>query len=761
VEKPGRYVGGEYGALEKAGAALSVAVSYPDLYEIGMSNSAIKILYAILNGVPDVSCERVFAPAPDFERELRVSGIPLFSLETGRPLRDFDVLGFSIGYELTLTNMLAILDSGGVSLEHGARGAGEPIVIAGGPAVSNPVPIGPFVDCVFIGEAEGWAERTFSTLAEMKKAGAGREALLEFLRGDPSVWYAGRNGTVRRALWRGFAASAAEALFPVPSVRVVQDHGSVEIMRGCPNACTFCHATVFYRPCRRKAPEAVRREIEGLVRRAGYRHITLASLSSGDYRGIHDLARELNARYAPLKVSFSLPSLRIDTLALRLLREISEVRKSGLTFAVETATPEWQQAVRKPASLERTIAILREARSLGWRAAKFYFMVGLPASFDEDESTSIVEFLLAVHHATGMSLNVNVAAFIPKPHTPFARAPQIGEEEATRRITAVRKALPGGSFKIGFHAPFLSLLEGVVSRGDERAGALVLDAFRRGARLDAWEEHIRLDVWRQAIAEAGWDAIGETRRRRDREEKLPWDQVLLGLSSSEIADVPEARQSQVIPRPVNPTPAIERAEVVTRRGEWQRALFQFEKTGAASFISHLDLMTVMERALLRAGFDARFTEGFNPKPRLEFASPLGLGIESTGEIAAADLYDYSAEADFMARMNRALPPGLRIVRSAIAASVGASKRRSLMSLFRGSEYSLKLVDGRERTLILPNSAPSIRRTLEKEKEWEEARLLRTRTFAAGEGGEPVSYFEVFGPLLRPSSVEVPDSSALT
>ncbi len=443
VEKPGRYVGGEFGAVSKPDPSLKVALSYPDLYEIGMSNAAIRILYSLLNGIPGVSCERVFAPAPDFEDALRGAGLPLFSLESGRPLSEFDIIGFSIGHELTLTNLCAILESGGVEIESARRGAGQPIVIAGGPAATNPVPLGLFVDAVFIGEAEGWVEPVFSELAVMKRKGAARQDMLAYLRSQPCIWFPGKTGRVGRALWRGFAETTAVSLFPVPSMRVVQDHGTVEIMRGCPNACRFCHATVYARPCRFKLHEMIREEVQALVERAGYRQVTLSSLSSGDFRGIHGLVRDLNARYAPLQVSFSLPSLRIDSLSLALLKEISEVRKSGLTFAVETAKPEWQQEVRKTATLEKIISVMREAKTQGWKAAKFYFMVGLPPSFGDDESTSIIEYMRAVRAATGMSINVNIAAFIPKPHTPWQRAAQLGEEDASARIRAVRKGLAG------------------------------------------------------------------------------------------------------------------------------------------------------------------------------------------------------------------------------------------------------------------------------------------------------------------------------
>ena len=733
VEKPGRYIGGEYGEVVKPGPVFTVALSYPDLYEIGMSNAAIRILYSLLNAIPDVSCERVFAPAPDFEEALRSAGLPLFSLETGKPLSEFDLIGFSIGHELTLTNLCAILETGGVEIESARRDAGQPIVIAGGPAATNPVPLGLFVDAVFIGEAEGWVEPVFTALAGMKRKGAARQDMLEFLRSQPSVWFPGKAGRVGRALWRGFAETTAAALFPVPSMRIVQDHGSVEIMRGCPNACRFCHATVYARPCRFKLHQMIQEEVDGLVRRAGYRQVTLSSLSSGDFREIHGLVRGLNAKYAPLQVSFSLPSLRIDSMSLALLKEISEVRKSGLTFAVETAKPEWQQEVRKTAALEKIIAVMREARTQGWKAAKFYFMVGLPPSFADDESASIIEYLKAVRAATGMSVNVNIAAFIPKPHSPWQRAPQLGEEEASARIMAVRKGLAGNGFKIGHHAPFLSILEGIVARGDERAARLVLDAYRHGARLDAWEEHVKPDVWRQAIARADWDPVREACRPRGPSEPLPWDKVALGLTMSEITDAhPGPRIQSTAESPPAPVQGLPTA--------WKRLLFSFRKAGPSAFISHLDLMTVFERAVVRAGYAARFTEGFNPKPRLEFANPLSLGLESLDEIGGIDLHAFDSEESFVARMNRGLPAGLLLTTAAIIPHDGVSRRRSLMSLYWGADFEVRSATGEMRILRLPAAGPSIRKTLEAEGTWQSANAMRVATWAAGPRGEPLSYF---------------------
>jgi radical SAM superfamily enzyme YgiQ (UPF0313 family) len=765
VEKPARYVGGEFGAVRDEGARdLTVAVSYPDLYEIGMSNSAVRILYNLLNAVDGVRCERVFAVAPDFEAELRSRGIPLYALESGRALADFDILAFSVGYELTLTNLLAILDLGGIPLRAAERGEDGPVVMAGGPACTNPVPLGVFADCVFIGEAEGWAAEAFPRMAGIKAKGGRRSDLLEFLRSQASIWHPGKRETVRRALWRGFAVDPARTCWPVPSLRIVQDHGTVEIMRGCPNACRFCHAACYYRPTRLKETAAIEAETRALVEAAGYREVTLSSLSTGDFRDVHGLVKGLNARYASRRVSFSLPSLRVDSLALALLKEISEVRKSGLTFAVETALPEWQREIGKSAPLDKTVDILREARSLGWRSAKFYFMVGLPASFSEDEAGPIVAFLREVREATRMTIHANVAAFIPKPHTPYQRAAQLREKPALERIMAVKSGIPRDGFKIGYHAPILSLLEGMISRGDERAALLVLEAYRAGARLDAWEEHLKLDVWRSVIAGAGWDVEEATCRERGPAEELPWDGVSLRLSESEVSETPAK------PLPAPPSPPSEGMPVETSGHEPRepsgvkpppppRALFSFTKHGTASYLSHLDLLSVFERSLARAGCPVSFSEGFNPKPRLEFASPLGVGVDSEEEIASIELTAWDSGAAFLSALNRSLPPGLEVTRVELMGRTATGKKPSLMAAFWGSEYRVCPPDTLpapaegsgvvevSRTpgavvLRLPAGGQS-KELLRAVRGREGSSVLRTRTLAADAEGRGVSYFELF------------------
>jgi radical SAM superfamily enzyme YgiQ (UPF0313 family) len=765
IEKPGRYTGGEYGrlAIKPGGLVfLHSLICFPDLYEIGMSNQALRILYNNLNRIEGVSCDRAFAPAPDFEALLRERNLPLYGLDTGLSLRDADLLLFTLGYELGITNVLSMLDISGIPLRAVERTGEHPIVIMGGPCVSNPRPYERFIDVFWIGEAEAGFFDLVQELLALKKRGEGRGRLLEHLCSHEAVWTRGK-GKALRAIDRDFPQRKEHAnVFPVPSLKIVQQHGALEIMRGCPNGCRFCHAGYWYRPMRQKSAELVIKEAEAFIREGGYREISLSSLSSGDYRGIEYLVERLNRQFSREHISFQLPSLRVSTFSLPLLEKISEVRRSGLTFAVETPVDAWQFAINKDVFKEQVVAILKEARKNGWRGAKFYFMIGLPVrslagpALEYREEEEIVNFIKDAARMTGSHFNINVGTFVPKPHTPFQWAAQLDEETSRRKLDYIRSRLKPLGHKVGIQDPFTSVLEGVLSRGDERVGGLIEEAFLSGCRLDAWSEYLKKDIWRY-LFNKNQGLVQQIIGPKEIDETLPWGAIESGVGTvflkNELAK--SAREEITLPCIKNCTHncnicmdnnriveniihddillhtsdrasreddlqvynniyAIKESLNAVNQGEaagpelrplsgrtdpvTRRIIFSFTKLREAVFISHLSVIEIFAMAFLRAGIPVSFSQGFNPLPRLEIASPIALGICSTGEIAAIDTDGYFEAHEFIRRMNRELPQGLLIMQAVNIEIGSGTKKHSLSSRLWGFAYgwdSLKKPDGRD------------------------------------------------------------------
>ncbi len=556
VSKPARYVGGEFNSIRKdwARAHVRVALAFPDVYEIGMSHLGIKILYHIINSNPSYIAERTFAPWVDMEGQMRERGIPLYSLESFKPLREFDIIGFSLQYEMNFTNVLNMLDLAGIPIFASDRGENMPIVIGGGPCALNPEPMADFMDAFVIGDGEEAIIRLLKVFETCKKErGTKQDLLRQWARIGgvyvPSLYEVRyeqdkvskiipRNGaadSVERVRVKDLDSAPFPTAPPVPFIEAVHDRYIVEIMRGCSRGCRFCHAGMTYRPVRERSVDTVCRLVEEGLARTGYEAITLASLSSTDYSRIEELVDRLTRQLSGRRISISLPSLRLDSFSIGIAEKIQEVRKSGFTFAPEAATDRLRRVINKDYTEERMFHSLDSALRAGWDLFKLYFMAGLPTETEAD--IEAIASLIGKVRTMGRAirgkkfrLNVSLSAFVPKPHTPFQWENMVDEESLRAKYSSVTSRVPYRDVKISWRDSFLCLLEATLSRGDRRVSNLIYGAWKAGARFDGWSSELKPEAWRQGMSEAGIEFSRAVKFPYMPEDTLPWDHIESGVT---------------------------------------------------------------------------------------------------------------------------------------------------------------------------------------------------------------------------------------
>lgn len=561
VQKPGRYTGGELNSIVKDKSKIDIryAFCFPDTYEIGMSHLGMKILYSLVNARDDAWCERVFAPDVDMEQVMRDNGIPLYALESGEAIKDFDLIGFTMQYELSYTNVLNMLDLAGLPVRSRDRKDLTPIVIAGGACVCNAEPMAEFFDITLPGDGEEVTNELIDLLKEYKAKGATKQEFLEAaaqIKGVyvPSLYEVEYNddctvksitpthGAPEKVEKRNVAdldKMFAPTEFVVPFLEVVHDRTTVEIFRGCIRGCRFCQAGFLNRPLREKSPEVVEAQCRSICEKTGYDEISLCSLSTSDYRGLEKLITDMLPWTVENKINISLPSLRADNFPKELMEQLNAVRRSGLTFAPEAGTQRLRDVINKNITEEEVLSTARQAFAGGWTAVKLYFMIGLPTETEED-IRGIADLAQAVvdefYHnenkpkGKGVNVSVSVASLVPKPFTPFQWEPQDRPDTLIEKQNFLISCVKTRKVSVSRHVPWTSFLEGVFARGDRRLCDVIETAWRKGCKFDSWEEHLDREKWMDSFAENGIDPFFYTARRRSFDEVLPWDHMDYGVT---------------------------------------------------------------------------------------------------------------------------------------------------------------------------------------------------------------------------------------
>ncbi len=743
-QKPSRYINNEVNSIHKE-ASIKVALAFPDVYEIGMSHLGLKILYKIINDLPFASAERVFSPWIDLEAEMKANRILLSSMESNRPLKDFDIVGFSLQYELSYTTVLNMLYLGGIPLRAEERNNSPfnrryPLVIAGGPCTVNPAPMSLFIDAFLIGDGEEAVKEILDVFYRWRTEGdSKREPLLRALSEIEGIYvpfvhsseFGVRSSEFSNSslIKRRFIESLDNTPYPdnpiVPYAAIVHDRVNIEVSRGCPMGCRFCQAGMIYRPVRERSPEKALEIAENSLKNTGYEEVAFTSLSAGDYSCLLQIVKEFNKRFVKNKIALSLPSLRVASINRSILKEISAVRKTGFTIAPEAGTDRLRRVINKDFTEEDYEQAIKTLFEEGWHNLKLYFMIGLPTETGEDiekipEMAKKALKIAKQHTGRFVNINIGVSPFVPKPHTPFQWYGQIPSDELKRKKDYIKDTLTKRGFKIKGHDVEMSLLEAAFSRGDERLAPLIEKALSLGCRLDGWSETFDFEKWKMAMNLTGIDVENFAKKTYEKSDILSWEKIDIGVTKEFLwKEYQKAFSGEITPdcRKVCHNCGLGCHEKTEKMGRWEdekisdkgtktssqfpnfstsqllnfprfkpvRIRVEFSKTGRLKYLSHLEVVTMFHRAIRRAGFPLEYSKGFHPSPKISFGPPLGVGIAGLSEYFDMEIVPPFDLVANRIKLNSMLPEGICVK----DISVISAKVESLSGFITRYEYEIK------------------------------------------------------------------------